>query len=576
VIWWTSQPSRARSERLAIAELEERCSWLGSVKWRLAHDFRLCVDFEVEHAGKVVPLTLTYPSFFPEMPPQVTPHGEVRLSGHQYGAGGELCLEYRPDNWEPSFTGAMMIESAHRLLAGEEPSPGEAAEVLSAHRTTVGQEVRSAHFRLILPDQARTALSKVSLGQAVEAEIVEHLAAGHWLAFIRRVADGDLVHWDAAGELPAFRSRKAHFVRLDPALKGYVTATYEFIGMLWKLVDCEAAQSRFASSDEETAIIVEAGGVYKLMSLAPGTGRRAVYDYKTVVVQETKGRRLPAEYGRLAEASVAIVGCGSVGSKVATSLTRAGVGKFVLVDGDILWPDNLVRNDLDWRAVGLNKPDAVEERIRHILPQATVTKRRLVLGGQESSDSTDSALVSIGKCDVIVDATAEPQVFNLCGSVARNEKKALVWGEVFGGGIGGLVARLRPEIDPVPHAARRQILDWCAGHGRSPPQGTEAQYGLALPNGVPPLIADDADVTIMAAHMTRLVLDLLAQNKSLFPHSAYAIGLKPGWIFEVPFDTWPISLVPDGEWGPQKDDNLAEELDAMVRELFPKADATGA
>jgi len=31
-----------------------------------------------------------------------------------------------------------MIESAHRLLEGEEPEPGVAAEVASRHATTIG------------------------------------------------------------------------------------------------------------------------------------------------------------------------------------------------------------------------------------------------------------------------------------------------------------------------------------------------------------------------------------------------------------------------------------------------------
>ncbi|MCT4372027.1 ThiF family adenylyltransferase [Yangia mangrovi] len=40
----------------------------------------------------------------------------------------------------------------------------------------------------------------------------------------------------------------------------------------------------------------------------------------------------------LADKSVGIVGCGSVGSKVAASLCRTGVGKFLLIDEDIFFP----------------------------------------------------------------------------------------------------------------------------------------------------------------------------------------------------------------------------------------------
>ena len=566
MIWWASQPSRARRERREIADLEERNEWLNAVTWRLTEDVRLCADFTINHLGAAVPLELTYPSFFPDMPPQVRPQSNEVLSGHQYGAGGELCLEYRPDNWDPSFTGAMMIESARRLLEGEEPSPGERAEVASAHRTTQGQEVRSAYCRFVLSERARAALTVAPFRQAIPAEIVEHYVARQWVAFPQRVGGADAPYWDAGGELPPLRARKGFYVRLNPDLSRYIGANYTFLGMLVALLGSEDVSTRFAGSEEELFFLLECDNNFKMMTLAPGAGDRTVHDYRTVDAPEETGR-LPADYERLAATSVAVVGCGSVGSKIAASLARAGVGTFVLVDGDLLFPGNLVRNDLDWRAVGLNKPDAVAERISQIRPSAAVTTRRIDLGGQESSASTEAALVAVGACDLIVDATAVPQVFNLCAAIARNERRPLVFGEVFGGGIGGIVARLRPERDPTPHAARRQILEWCADRGEPPP-ATASAYGLAQVEGAP-LVADDADVTVIAAHMTRLVLDTLLRGDSAFPQSAYAVGLKTGWIFQAPFDTWPISLVEEGRWGPDEDERPGEELAALAAELFP-------
>lgn len=65
MIWWASQPSRARSERRAIADLQERSDWLRDVTWRLTPQARLCADFDLVRFGEAVPLTLTYPGFFP-------------------------------------------------------------------------------------------------------------------------------------------------------------------------------------------------------------------------------------------------------------------------------------------------------------------------------------------------------------------------------------------------------------------------------------------------------------------------------------------------------------------------------
>lgn len=146
----------------------------------------------------------------------------------------------------------------------------------------------------------------------------------------------------------------------------------------------------------------------------------------------------------------------------------------------------------------------------------------------------------------------------------------MVWCEVFGGGIGGIVARARPNIDPTPTGARGQIKAWCAAHDVPWELGAGANYE-ALSEDDPPLVADDADVSVIAAHAARIALDLLVRKDSAFPASAYAIGLRSGWIFEAPFDTWPIVLAGEGEWkAPHSSDNHAE-LMALVAELFPRA-----
>jgi molybdopterin/thiamine biosynthesis adenylyltransferase/ubiquitin-protein ligase len=574
VIWWTSQPSRARSERSAIAELEEASDWLRTVSWKVTDEGVLRADFEITVNGAAVALELTYPGLFPDVPPQIRPKDKVLLSGHQYGVGGELCLEYRPDNWEPTFTGAMMVASAHRLLTGEQPTPDERATVESAHRTTLGQSARGATFRFLLPPEARRAMLTLPVWEPMEAEVTEHLVSGTWLAFPVRAGNEERTGWDASTSMPRFKKRTGYFLRIGASILKHVKADWDFVSTLVAEMKVEAAQDRLVKSDEEMILLLEGGGVFTLMAVVAGDGKRTVIGYQTLDLPED-GARLPAEYARLAEASVAIVGCGSMGSKIASSLARAGVGKFVLIDGDVLLPGNIVRNDLDWTVVGLNKPDGVKRRIERISPSAKITIRRIGLGGQESASSTASALELAGGCDVIVEVTADPEVFNLCGAIARNERKVLVWGKVFAGGIGGIVARLRPDLDPVPHAARRQIIDWCAERDKPVPAGTEIQYGLVLGDDEQPFVADDADVAVIAAHATRLALDALLREETAFLQSAYAVGLRTEWIFEGPFDTWPIVLKTEGAWGPVEDEHLNEELGAFLKEFFPKADGDG-
>ncbi len=69
---------------------------------------------------------------------------------------------------------------------------------------------------------------------------------------------------------------------------------------------------------------------------------------------------------------VVIIGCGSVGSLVALELARAGVGRFFLIDMDILSYHNICRHQCGILDVGKYKTTALRERILQINPTAEV------------------------------------------------------------------------------------------------------------------------------------------------------------------------------------------------------------
>jgi molybdopterin/thiamine biosynthesis adenylyltransferase len=261
----------------------------------------------------------------------------------------------------------------------------------------------------------------------------------------------------------------------------------------------------------------------------------------SVIAPEEERTRLDQDHAKLASRNVAIVGCGSLGSKLATMLARSGVGKFLLVDDDVLFAGNLVRHDLDWREIATHKVDGVARKIQLVNPSATCEKRRHRLGGQEASGSIESLIEGLAGCDLIVDCTADPAVFNyLCAAVSF-AKKPLLWAEVFGGGIGGLIARYRPLREPDPPSMRQTIETWCLERGK-PIERAAMDYGG---NPGAPLIADDADVTVIASHAARMAIDLLIpRDPSAFPNSVYLIGLARGWIFDYPFETYPIDVGP--------------------------------
>lgn len=76
---------------------------------------------------------------------------------------------------------------------------------------------------------------------------------------------------------------------------------------------------------------------------------------------------------RMMNSKTAVIsGCGSVGSYVALELARSGVGRFLLIDHDVLSYANVCRHQCGISDVGRYKTLAVADRIRLINPAATV------------------------------------------------------------------------------------------------------------------------------------------------------------------------------------------------------------
>lgn len=69
-------------------------------------------------------------------------------------------------------------------------------------------------------------------------------------------------------------------------------------------------------------------------------------------------------------------GVGSVGSSMVLMMARAGVGKFILCDPDVLEVHNISRHQCDLSEVGLYKVDAVAKRILRINPKAQIRTYR--------------------------------------------------------------------------------------------------------------------------------------------------------------------------------------------------------
>lgn len=98
-MWFLTDLLRVKKEREEIEALIQEVDWLQDATW-VFQKSKLCLESTIQVQGKIFPICMKYPDFFPSCPPTVIPRGENQIwSSHQYGVGGELCLEWGPDNW---------------------------------------------------------------------------------------------------------------------------------------------------------------------------------------------------------------------------------------------------------------------------------------------------------------------------------------------------------------------------------------------------------------------------------------------------------------------------------------------
>jgi ThiF family protein len=563
MIWHFENLLRARQERQAIEALAAQVAWLTTRGWRIDGSLRLILDADIGTSARSYPVSLRYPNHFPYSPPVVLPRDESgRWSGHQYGAGGELCLEHGTDNWHPTLTGADMLRSAHRLLEGEATVDGQRGVVASRHDTTVGQNWRFEYSRFLVTPEFVEMATSLQDGVVWEAQAFGNY---HEESFVDIIGTVKLPSGEAWQEpnLPDVLRKELYerSVAIARWPEGLAPPPIE------KLTSFRAAFVERGINLPAAPFVLLLRGA-EMRSYLLGENSDRVWE-TSIILPPAPSPRLDADHTTLSKRRVAVIGCGSLGSKIAVMLARSGVGSFLLVDDDMLFPDNLVRHELDWREIATHKVDSVARRIQLVNPFAACEKRHHRLGGQESSGGLESLIETLTGCDLLIDATADPSVFNYLGAVVAIAKKPLAWAEVFGGGFGGLIARHRPGVEPEPASMRRAIEQWCINKGR-PIQRAAARY-----DGGPtlPLIADDADVTVIASHCARLVIDtLIGRTPSLFPYSIYLVGLASAWIFDAPFDTYPIDVGAPSPLQPRQELTEAEAADERKRILQLLAD----
>ena len=543
MIWFLDNTARLNLERQEIDNLLAETDWLNDVNWTFING-RIGLTATIDLNSRLFPIRLIYPNLFPATPPSIYPQDQdKRWSEHQYGAGGELCLEWGPDNWYEEITGATMLRSAYKLLSSEVGSEDQEAqeEIPSRHSLTLGQELRTKPLRFVCDNSTSDYLS--SLAPRVIADInmwlTTHMESITAYFNAITLPSGDTwINTVIPSPLKKIAFEKEGlYVSTSMSEENIQALSYE--RLLDLLENWVSDEKNIETRSIKTVLLSSES---KKLHLFLISDKHNLLKFQTVRVESSyPNSRIDPSLSCLAKKSAGIVGLGSAGSKMALSLARSGLREFFLVDHDIFLPENICRHELDWEHVARHKVNAIEHRLKLISEEINVSTRKLLLSGQEASAGIDNTLNKLGGCDVIVDATANPDVFNLLSTVAARYKTPMIWLEIFAGGIGGFIGRYRPEIEPDPKTMRLHLLGYLDKQNKEFPK-TNSDYA-AVTRQEEPIIATDSDVAIISAHATQMALDILLENKpSRFPYSMYLVGLKRGWVFDEPFYTIPLDM----------------------------------
>lgn len=141
----------------------------------------------------------------------------------------------------------------------------------------------------------------------------------------------------------------------------------------------------------------------------------------TAALNERHGTELQKKFDA---ATIAVCGLGGLGSNIAISLARAGVGRLILIDFDRVDITNLHRQQYRADQIGLYKTDALSEILKGIAPYIGIETHTVRLTDENSAELLKDADIVCEAFDspdakaMLVDVVLErlPRAYIVAGS----------------------------------------------------------------------------------------------------------------------------------------------------------------
>jgi len=177
----------------------------------------------------------------------------------------------------------------------------------------------------------------------------------------------------------------------------------------------------------------------------------------------------------LKQKCVAVVGIGSGGAPIAVELSKAGIGRFVLVDFERLELANLARHVLDSRDLGRLKTNALRDALRSRNPNVHVISAALDC---VSDYAALKKLLQDERCDLLIAGTDSTVSRNHLNHMALELKLPAIFGRTLARSSRGDVFRMRPGGKPC--------LNCVYGNPLAVPETSEPERAVDVPDYMAP------------------------------------------------------------------------------------------
>jgi molybdopterin/thiamine biosynthesis adenylyltransferase len=447
--WYERFPDRLNIERLKMSErgftLDEQA---------LSSERR--VRFFGKSENLVFNLTIEYPDAFPSKPPRVfSQPTDPLLARHHRADNREICT-FGPQQiqWRANLSGGKAIDQAEAVISdahslNDSEKPLKEIQVDVPEPASAKYIYPSATYVLVPPTIAQFA---GSLPEGASAKV--NVRFSNW--------PGHPVSQFGSGRGVVSEARTA-------TKSIQATAFYRELGTGLSVSNLRVSIIRLAEpppfvSEEKLAkwvntfgnhnwigfIFPEETGNSQTLRLGWVFARRLQkgrFEYTRTFVMDGSGQnaRMP-RLRSLAENTIVMIGCGSLGSKIAVQLAATGVSRFGLVDFDYMEPDNSVRHEAGVDSFGIPKPWAVYRRLVTLNPDVAqnIKTMTMVIGGMERSEIEAGFQEMLASASIVIDTTGDHGVSRLLNDLCGEFGVPQVYASVTNGARSGEIVRVVP------------------------------------------------------------------------------------------------------------------------------------